>query len=485
MDFAAALANLEKSAQRAARNTDDDRPRVRPPEHRESHPRRNQRPRYDNHNRGRGGYAGRGYPSRNPLDALADYGYRCLPPYRPLPLHSSSSDTKPKHIALLAISIDDLPYEHIWKEWAASSKSQHKVSLLCHAKFPLQVKSSWLRQRLLTEPPKMGRGNSFSDPIFHSHCPEWGSIQITRAMVDLLAAAMEIGRNSNSDREKDERFTRRRYMIEESLPAEVPMVDKFIFISETCLPVTTLDECIQSLFAATATERRLVGQTRNDDSNATVTRANPWEVSWVNARNRNTPGTPRNKYERDQFCDIHRMIPQSMRWKADQWIVLSRPHAAAVLDLDQHMRPHEQMWNLFKHVNASDEMYFPTALAVLQILAESESSREQVCLQPVTYTDWSEGMRNPATFSANDLRRIVKVARQGGCLLARKFSPTNSSGEHVGDISTDEWKKVLEEVTRESVDQKATGVTSDSEEQVVTVQTKLELSDVIGNDERN
>jgi hypothetical protein len=304
-------------------------------------------------------------------------------------------------------------------------------------------------------------------------------------MVDLLAAAMEIGRNSNSDREKDERFTRRRYMIEESLPAEVPMVDKFIFISETCLPVTTLDECIQSLFAATATERRLVGQTRNDDSNATVTRANPWEVSWVNARNRNTPGTPRNKYERDQFCDIHRMIPQSMRWKADQWIVLSRPHAAAVLDLDQHMRPHEQMWNLFKHVNASDEMYFPTALAVLQILAESESSREQVCLQPVTYTDWSEGMRNPATFSANDLRRIVKVARQGGCLLARKFSPTNSSGEHVGDISTDEWKKVLEEVTRESVDQKATGVTSDSEEQVVTVQTKLELSDVIGNDERN
>ena len=456
MDFAAALANLEKSVQQAARSDDrNDRPRVRPPDHRDYDPGRNQRARYENNNhRGRGGYAGRSQHSRNPLDARVDFGYRCLP-YRPLPPPGSDPTNKPKHIALLAISIDDLPYEHIWKEWASSSQ-QHKVSLLCHAKHPSQVKSPWLRQRLLTEPPKIGRGNSFSDPIFHSHRPEWGSVQITRAMVDLLAAGMEIGRSVNSDREKDERFTRRRYVIDETLPTEVPTVDKFIFISETCLPVTTLDECIHSLFAATATERRLAGQSTTDPVTA-APMANPWEVSWVHARNRNTPGTPRNKYERDQFCDIHRMIPQSLRWKADQWMVLSRPHAAAVLELDQHLRPHEQLWNSYTRVNASDEMYFPTALAVLKILTEGGHRQEplQVCLRPVTYTDWSEGMRNPATFPASDLRRITKVARKEGCLLARKFSPTNSAGEHVGDITVEEWKKVLDEVTRELADQEA------------------------------
>lgn len=457
MDFASALANLEKSAQQAARsdtNNDADRSRIRPPDHRNNDDRRNQRPRYDNHRGGRhGGYGGgRGQHSRNPLDAMINFGYRCLPPYRPM--HQTQPANEIKHIALLAITIDDLPYEHIWKDWAASSK--HKVSLLCHAKYPMQVNSPWLRQRLLTEPPKLGRGNSFAEPVFHSHSPEWGSVQITRAMVDLLAAGMEVGRNRNSDREKDERFTRRRYLIEETMPSEVPTVDKFIFISETCLPVTTLDECVSSLFAATSQERKLVGQskTSKDDDGP---RANPWEVSWVNARNRNTPGTPRNKYERDQFCDIHRMIPQSYRWKADQWMVLSRPHAAAVLELDQHLRPHEQLWNSYLNVNASDEMYFPTALAILQILTESDQSREplQVCLQPVTYTDWSEGMRNPATFQAKDLRRITKLARRQGCLLARKFSPTNSAGENVGDITIDEWRRVVEEVRRELVDTEA------------------------------
>lgn len=435
MDFASALANLEKAAQQAAcsdANNNNERTRVRPPEHQG----RNQRPRYDNQ---------RGRHSRNPLDAMIDFGYRCLPSYRPQP-PPSRSDVK--HIALLAISIDDLPHEHIWKEWAASGP--HKVSLLCHAKHPMHVKSLWLRQRLLTEPPKLGRGNSFAEPVFHSHCPEWGSVQITRAMVDLLAAGMEIGRNLNSDR--DERFTSRRYLIEETMPTEVPKVDKFIFISETCLPVTTLDECVNSLFAATAQQRKLVGQSKAPQDAVPV--ANPWEVSWVNARNRNTPGTPRNKYERDQFCDIHRIIPQSCRWKADQWCVLSRPHAAAVLDLDQHLRPRDQLWNSYRNVNASDEMYFPTALAILQILTEKSTSREplQVCLQPVTYTDWSEGMRNPATFGANDLRRITKMARSEGCLLARKFSPTNSSGEHVGDITIEDWRKVLEEVIRESAE---------------------------------
>jgi hypothetical protein len=144
----------------------------------------------------------------------------------------------------------------------------------------------------------------------------------------------------------------------------------------------------------------------------------PNEVSWINARNRNTPGTPQNKYERDQFQDINRMVPQACRWKADQWTVLSRAHAAAVLNIDQHMRPADQLWNSFARINASDEMYFPTALAVLGILKEEDdSTAPQVAKRAVTYTDWTEGMRNPATCEWDTRLSKAPDDSKQGCLL--------------------------------------------------------------------
>jgi hypothetical protein len=78
-------------------------------------------------------------------------------------------------------------------------------------------------------------------------------------------------------------------------------------------------------------------------------------------------GMPKNKYEFDQFADIYRMIPGQYRWKADQWLVLSSVHAKAIL-IDAGLR--QQLWNLLSKINASDEMYFPTALALLGILQE-------------------------------------------------------------------------------------------------------------------
>ena len=65
--------------------------------------------------------------------------------------------------------------------------------MVCHAKFPQRVESEWLRQRLLVHPPRLGRGNSFLDPEFLSRVPSWGSVEITRAMIDLLKDGMKIG----------------------------------------------------------------------------------------------------------------------------------------------------------------------------------------------------------------------------------------------------------------------------------------------------
>ena len=119
-------------------------------------------------------------------------------------------------------------------------------------------------------------------------------------------------------------------------------------------------------------------------------------------------------------------------------------------------------------ISASDEMYFPTVLSILQVLQQPDSetkdaqetsegdkndqetdtkqqageeegtkkehSTSQVLLRPVTYTDWSEGMKNPATHTKKDLARVTKIAIAQGSLFARKFT---------GAIEVEDWKREL------------------------------------------
>jgi Core-2/I-Branching enzyme len=363
-------------------------------------------------------------------------------------------DTGPRHICLLALTIDELPYEHIWRAWAdgsVSCDSPVHVSLVCHAKFPNKVGSGFLRQRLLTRKPVIGRGNSFADPEYSTFAPEWGSVQLTRAMLSLLMQGMKIGqpRRTSSgnnpaggapDPHDDPRFSPNRHVIRPGPPGEAkegeeqssssklpnpPPVDAFIFISETCLPVRTLDECVREIFAA-----------RGASSSS----------SWVAARNRRTPGTPRNKYEVDQFGDIHRMVPGQYRWKADQWLLLCREHASAILSVDRHMRPPDQLWNSFVKVSASDEMYFPTVMGVLGVISDDPANDQNVERRQVTYVDWSEGMRNPAAFAngIRDLARVAKLARANRSLFARKFMMVAPGSDQVsGAITVEEWADVL------------------------------------------
>lgn len=274
-------------------------------------------------------------PSRgiDGLDGLRRFGFR-LPEELPEP---PADLPKAKHICLMAITIDDLPYEHIWKAWMGTIPDDTDlwVSLVCHAKFPHSVKSEWLQKYLITHAPRVGRGNNYLDPEYLSRKPSWGSIEITRAMTDLLGNALKVG----VDEEKDERFNRNRFVARRPTNAgvKIPPVDQFLFISETCLPVTTAPMLFEELA---------------DTS-----------VSWVNARHRRDPGTPKNLYETDQFGLINRRIPGQYRWKGDQWVVLCRHHAQLIWDIDRpQMSAKYQLWQSFRDINASDEMYFPTCL---------------------------------------------------------------------------------------------------------------------------
>ena len=579
MDFSSALEDLERTADAASsgRGNSDSRGHGPPrggrgyhshgppsnnrrrgrPEDPYNSSRRNQRPRHHHQHHhsapyGRGGGGGRGGPPRhsyhahNPLEDMRRLGYRIEePPVAPPPPEKLGTAERPFHIALLAICIDGLPYEDLWRSWATTdgTSSNTHVSLLVHAKYPHKITSPFLRQRLLVHPPTLGRGNSYADPVFLSHQPQWGSVQITRAMVDLLREALLIGNVKPDDAaEKDPRFTKQRYYIPTttdkdtatSTTTTLPPVDKFVYISESCVPVATLAEFEKALLGTPDQYANIPStdpKSNTDSTTTTLTNAPtilPWHVSWVHARNRNSPDTPKNKYERDQFGDIYRTIPGQYRWKADQWCALARPHAAAIANVDAHLRPSDHLWTAYQRISASDEMYIPTALAVLQVIKdpkvvlrqrrqqqqqrrqqlESSAARERsnsqdkpiskehkdetaqttppaettaateetkpkateeeeqltpeslsptIRFQSVTYTDWSEGMRNPKSFhrGIHDFRSICKLARQQGSLMARKFILSPPSAEEAlpdkpleelpGFISYDEWKQAMED----------------------------------------
>lgn len=440
-------------------------------------------------------------PDLDGLGEMRNLGYRIPRGFLPIPTREEQS-RKPKHLALLAISIEDLPYEDIWRGWCETMTSPtanrdvnddgYFISLVCHAKFPNKVESDWLRQRLLTYPPKQGRGNSFMDPVYLSRKPEWGSVEITRAMLDLLQDSLKIGDDSEKNAKyEDKRFCASRYLVrsppyfgaEQSTSGKIPPVDHFLFISESCIPVVTAAELFSKI----------------SHSN----------MSWLNARHRTEVDTPKNKYEDDQFAGINRRIPGQYRWKGDQWVLLSKRHASLIISMDRPFKPPKhQLWQSFRNINASDEMFFPTALALLGDLrftrdgidtqkgrcrdeesnhggnvassagGQNQTSNEtnsatnsamntglslspqnrSIVLKPVTYTDWTEGMRNPATFHNGpaDLKRVSKLARDMGCLVARKFATHISipgiSPEHAnltGRISMEEWKSIIKEVQSE------------------------------------
>mmetsp|Transcript_28633 Transcript_28633/g.60193 ORF Transcript_28633/g.60193 Transcript_28633/m.60193 type:complete len:797 (+) Transcript_28633:332-2722(+) len=499
-----------------------------------------------------------------------------------------SNDTKPKrsHIALLFLTITDLPHEHVWKAWLKSSKyfkddlgderennvtnggnqigngkgneemdeatAPPLVSIIFHAKYPERIKSPWVKQRHLIRLPlhilngetedkerdnrdegrdsdrvstnpsstmpatsERQRGNSAAEtmnnnddnnsginggstnkmpmssfaPKFHSRRPEWGSLEITRGMIDLLDEGLRIGNTSapvaRKGEKEDLRCAYRRYLStpgdilpEKSALAssgngagkdgeaksaqyvpritsdrDIPPVDRFIFVSESCLPVATLDEVELALFGPRKTIGNDASENHKGDECNKKDVQSLYNKSWINARS-----TPNNGYSRQLQWDEIRPtdIPQNLIWKADQWIVLTRSHGEAVTSMPSKYLNGRYLWTAFRNCRASDEMYFPTALSILGILQRGgndkevdDSSKGESCAgkeirrRKITYCDWSMGAKNPVAYTLKDWKEVAEKARNEGCLFARKFVPqrgkmkSGSTGN--GIISAREW----------------------------------------------
>lgn len=331
-----------------------------------------------------------------------------------------------RHIVLLFITIADLPHEEIWKEFINScydplEDDNLTISVLCHAKYPSRVRSPWLRKHLLSS---------------RSYCPEWGSIEITRAMIDLLEEGLRgterfivkkpiqynaSGGEEHDDNSKEEHM---KVVIDTNKSSDcasertrtsaaytsVVLPDRFVFLSESCLPLCTMKEVETAFYAK--------------------------EASWLNARN-----SPNNGYAKQlQWDQMGPSMPRNKICKADQWVMLIRSHAKAVIGIPLGIG--EPLWPQFRGTKASDELYFPTALALLGILKFQDSSLEgdlfgdEVSKRRLTYCDWSESAKNPVTFhGVSHFREVFAKAREEDCLFARKFS---SNRIHVSD-----WKDTL------------------------------------------
>jgi hypothetical protein len=90
-----------------------------------------------------------------PLEQMVRYGYRVAPHPNEFKVSPISNHNRIPHLCLLAISIDDLPYQHIWDHRARSNKC--RVSLIGHAKYPDRCKD---KRRLLVASPVRGRGKA-------------------------------------------------------------------------------------------------------------------------------------------------------------------------------------------------------------------------------------------------------------------------------------------------------------------------------------
>jgi hypothetical protein len=158
----------------------------------------------------------------------------------------------------------------------------------------------------------------------------------------------------------------------------------FALVSESCVPVRPLSELRHAL--------RLDTRSR--------LRATPWAEM-------------RKKHLlKAQRGENLRGIPKELVHFQDQWMILSRDDAEAILANDRTAA--------FAGSAFPDEMYFATVLAVA-----GRPPLQHVANRAVTWTDWEGSIKHPREFRKVYPRLVARIA-ESGCYFARKFAPEAS-----------------------------------------------------------
>ena len=274
---------------------------------------------------------------------------------------SAAEQTYSSGLGILLLIIDDLPLEAFWRVWLEAYNES--------------ATRGEVRLWVHAKHPERVRSQWVRDRFVKTFQlrPEWGSVEITSCMFKMLKEAM----------------------------TDAPDIAKFAFASESCLPIMPLGE----VFDVIDVENKACGE----------------NSSWVQYIN-----TPNNGYARQQQWDaLHHRLPEQCIYKADQWVLLSRAHAQAVIDLDQKCEEttNKPLIDVFRKVRASDEMFFPCCLAVLGAISKGE-----VCKKRLAYCDWSVSVKNPKTYTTLEPQALAEASSQRSVFI-RKVKIDVGSGE--------------------------------------------------------
>ena len=259
------------------------------------------------------------------------------------------------HIALCACIVNDLPHEKVWQKWIKSfSTKSINASMYVHAKTPSEVKSPWTKSHMI---PKSFR-------------PNWNDIRIVQAMLELSRHAL----NNNK-------------------------VTHVMFITESCIPICTLDEIYDDL------------QNAGDGK------------SFVRAYNRESANCTR--FDELQCFGAVKSVPQMAVHKVlPGWSLLCRDHIQKILNLNKDNEEYslgQDLFPAFANVWAPEEVFFPTCLALLGVLPG-----EDVVHKSAMWARWDENARgkdkaHPLVYDNRFGSDLLREARSEGCWFMRKF----------------------------------------------------------------
>ena len=223
-----------------------------------------------------------------------------------------------------------------------------------------------------------------------SHNPNWNDVKVVKAMLSLIEYAL-----------KDEKTTH------------------IMFVTESCIPITTLDGLASFL--------RTDGSYRcgnGSSSSASKGENDAYEFcSFLNAYSRQSPRCTRFD---EHSCFKINHVPTEAIYKAlPGWCLLSKKHAKQVLDLPKSLSG-KDLYPLFQHIWAPEEVYFPTALSLVGALPSRE-----VVGRSIMWAKWDERARgseraHPIDYDGRFSRNLVMCAVKEGCFFMRKFKiPVN------------------------------------------------------------
>jgi len=203
-----------------------------------------------------------------------------------------------------------------------------------------------------------------------------------------------------------------------------------LFCTESCIPITSLKDAAVML---------LTGSCGNGDPGSTVDKKEEtekrgsvdrniecevnWDRSFVDFYGRDSHRCTR--FDEQNCWDVlaQSVPPDAIHKALPGWCLVSRKHAQAVLDLPSQLGDGApDLWPAFNNVWAPEEVYFPTALALLGYLPGND-----VVSKTVTHSKWNERARNqkdrahPLEYDDSFNEHLVQNVRKEGCLFLRKM----------------------------------------------------------------